>query len=136
MKDYRCSCGWAGHELLMHPRQGFGVCPRCWHNGTERIPVRIFKVMLSHKILKLDRHAPAWLPWSTVEGWRSQIEQNHDQTPERLHERGLSPAELWCAAHGRGVDAIIFYREIDDERALPWLYQVYGGNNYRGESES
>ena len=42
------------------------------------------------------------VPWALVEQWRSQIERNHGQTLERLHERGgLSPDELWLAAHGK-----------------------------------
>lgn len=39
----RCVCGWRGKRrdltlLTLHPRQGFGVCPRCWRLGIERIP--------------------------------------------------------------------------------------------------
>jgi|SRR6185295_4187299 len=35
-----CTCGWRGArcELTLHPRQGFGVCPRCWRAGYERMP--------------------------------------------------------------------------------------------------
>lgn len=35
-----CVCRWRGkrRDLTLHPRQGFGVCPRCWHCGVERIP--------------------------------------------------------------------------------------------------
>jgi len=43
---------------------------------------------------------PESLPWSIVEPWRAQAERNHGQTLERLNERGgLSPLELWLAAH-------------------------------------
>lgn len=129
-REYQCVCDWAGSQLTPHPRQGFGVCPRCWGNGIERIPARIFKVLIDHELRKHDAHAPRWLPWSRVETWREQIEYNHDQTLEHLHERGgLSPAELWCAAHRRGLRAITSERAIDDERALPWLYRMYRGED-------
>jgi len=128
IREYGCSCSWAGSILMMHPRQGFGVCPRCWGNGIERIPERIFKVLLGGEIRSKDRWAPGWLPWRVVEAWREQAEYNHSQTLERLHERGgLSPAELWCAAHGRSLRAIGISGPIDDDRALPWLYRVYRG---------
>lgn len=122
MRRYRCTCGWTGGELLTHPRQGFGVCPRCWSFGTERSPERMFKV-LRPSGLRHDSNVPYWLPWKFIESWRAQAERNHGQTLERLDERGgLSPAELWCAAHAKYLSAIA--EEIDDTRALPWLLGI------------
>ena len=43
---------------------------------------------------------PRSVPWSFVEPLRERAMQNHDQTLERLAERGgLCPTELWLAAH-------------------------------------
>ena len=60
--EYRCGCGYASEQLMNHSRQGYGICPRCWSSGTERIPTRIFKVLHDHETRKIDRHAPEWLP--------------------------------------------------------------------------
>lgn len=57
------------------------------------------------------------LPWGMVEPYRDQAKENHDQTLERLNERGgLSPGEFWCVVHG------LKWREAPkDDVALPWL---------------
>lgn len=49
--EYRCICGWRGKRsaLTLHPRQGFGVCPRCWRSGTERIPQRWEPVRITRR---------------------------------------------------------------------------------------
>lgn len=48
-----------------------------------------------------DRTEPWSVPWGLVEQWSEQIEVNHSQTMERLHERGgMGANELWLAAHG------------------------------------
>ena len=45
---------------------------------------------------------PRSVPWSFVEAFREQAEANHDQTLERLAERGgLCPTEMWLAAHAQ-----------------------------------
>ena len=45
---------------------------------------------------------PRSVPWSFAETFREQAEDNHNQTLERLHERGgLAPEEVWLAAHGQ-----------------------------------
>ena len=122
---YRCVCGWTGtgDGLTLHPRQGFRVCPHCWRHGTERIAERMFKV-LRDSDLRHENNVPYWLPFSAVEKWAERIRANHDQTVERLDERGgLSPAELWCAAHDKSLRAILD-KEIDDIKALPWLRAI------------
>jgi hypothetical protein len=47
---------------------------------------------------------PRDVPWEFVETFRAQAEDNHNQTLERLNERGgLGPDEMWLAAHGLGL---------------------------------
>ena len=42
------------------------------------------------------------VPWSMVAPYEAQAKANHDQTLERLAERGgLAPQELWCIVHGK-----------------------------------
>lgn len=42
------------------------------------------------------------VPWGFVERFRVQIERNHDQSLERLAQRGgLSFYELWCGLEGK-----------------------------------
>ena len=46
--------------------------------------------------------APRRIPWGIVEPGREQAMRNHDQTLERLAERGgLTPGELRCAIEGK-----------------------------------
>ncbi len=65
---------------------------------------------------------PESLPWSTVEPWRAQAEQNHSQTLEVLNERGgLAPKELWAAAHGLGIRD---FHKTTESAAGEWLRGV------------
>lgn len=66
---------------------------------------------------------PESVPWSFAETFREQAKQNHDQTLERLNERGgLCPAEIWCAAHGQGLFAHRQTVAVPDERSCgEWL---------------
>ena len=67
---------------------------------------------------------PASVPWTFAETFRDQAEYNHDQTLERLAERGgLSPEEMWLAAHGHRLRSV----EIDEQKAINWLYEASGG---------
>lgn len=51
------------------------------------------------------RDYPTSMPWEMVEPHREQIERNHNQTLERLAERGgLSPSELLAGIEGRRLD--------------------------------
>lgn len=66
---------------------------------------------------------PRSVPWSFVEKFRAQAEDNHDQTLERLAERGgLAPEELWLAAHGHRL----FRVKVDEQAAIDWLYEASG----------
>lgn len=65
---------------------------------------RRFPVLRGQSDLSRDVRArwPRSVPWSFVEAFREQAEANHDQTLERLAERGgLAPDEMWLAAHGQ-----------------------------------
>lgn len=61
---------------------------------------------------------PASVPWAYAERFREQAQRNHGQTLERLAERGgLSPEEIWLAAHGHGL----FKVKIELQMAIDWL---------------
>lgn len=61
---------------------------------------------------------PQSVPWDFVEKFRKQAEYNHGQTLERLAERsGLSPEEMWLAAHGHKL----FKIKVDEQLAIDWL---------------
>jgi hypothetical protein len=67
---------------------------------------------------------PATVPWSLVEPWREQAEENHGQTLERLNERGgLAPQEMWLAAHGFGLRSTDLKR-ITEREAGEWLIRI------------
>lgn len=63
---------------------------------------------------------PRSVPWELVAAHAKQAKLNHDQTLERLAERGgLDPRELWCVVHGKP------WRERPTiEDALAWLAEV------------
>lgn len=64
----------------------------------------------------------AGLPWRVVERWRARIELNHGQTMERIAERGgLTPWQLWCAAHDRNLHAL---RQVPVTEVRVWLGQL------------
>jgi hypothetical protein len=62
---------------------------------------------------------PRDVPWEFVAEHREQCLHNHDQTPERLAERGgLGPAEMFCVVtdqHWREL------RPLDDAALCPEL---------------
>lgn len=81
---------------------------------------RRFRVLRDQSRLgRSERDAwPAELPWSIVEPWREQAERNHSQTLEHLNQRGgLTPEELWLAAHGHGL----FRVRIPEGEVGRWL---------------
>ena len=62
---------------------------------------------------------PRSVPWAFVETFREQAYRNHEQTLERLAERGgLAPGEMYAAAHGLGIRDIL---TIDEQMAIDWL---------------
>ena len=49
-----------------------------------------------------DASIPRSVSWDVVLPHSERALENHDQTLERLAQRGgLSPQELWCVVHGR-----------------------------------
>lgn len=61
---------------------------------------------------------PSRVPWAFVERWRAAIEDNHNRTLEQLAcSNGLTPRELWLAAHNRGPDELA----VTDHVAGRWL---------------
>lgn len=65
-------------------------------------------------------NVPKSVPWEFVKRFRQQVEENHYQTLDRLAERGgLSPEELWCAAHGQKLRI-----RVDEAVAVEWLVKA------------
>lgn len=57
------------------------------------------------------------VPWRLVEPYEDNAKANHDQTLERLNERGgLGPGELWCIVHGKR-----WREQPPEDEALAWL---------------
>lgn len=101
-------------------------CGRCGlelpsHSAPARFRVLVGQSQLPREVR--DRW-PLSVPWSFVERFRERAEDNHDQTLERLNERGgLSPEELWRAAH----DQPLFRATIPiptEEQCGEWLIQA------------
>lgn len=68
---------------------------------------------------------PRTVAWSVVEPFREQVFENHDQTLEKLAERGgLAPEELYGSAHGLKGRAV--WLRIDEQTAIDWLYEISG----------
>jgi hypothetical protein len=85
----------------------------------EPVDTRRFPVLNQQHCRPSERLAmPRDVPWAFAERFRAQAERNHGQTLERLAERGgLSPQEMWLAAHGRRL----IMRDIDERAAIDWL---------------
>lgn len=61
-----------------------------------------------------QRGCPRTVPWSFVEPHRAQAKRNHDQTLERLAQRGgLSPAEIVALVTGRPLRRFMGGRDSD-----------------------
>lgn len=86
--------------------------------------IKRFPVLNQQSCRAADRKTmPRSVPWSFVEKFREQAETNHDQTLERLAQRGgLAPEEMWLAAHGHRL----FRVKIDEQQAIDWLYETSG----------
>jgi hypothetical protein len=78
---------------------------------------------------------PRSVPWSLVEPWREQAYANHEQTLERLAERGgLAPEELYAVAHGLGTRKLID-GSIDEQAAIDWLNAALKQHDAERESD-
>jgi len=85
---------------------------------------RRFPVLNQQHVRQSERKTmPRSVPWAFAETFRDQAFANHDQTLERLAERGgLSPEEMYLAAHGRKL----FPYNVDEQAAIDWLYEASG----------
>ena len=55
------------------------------------------------KLMK-DLGCPHQIPWRLIEPGRDQALRNHDQTLEKLAQRGgLCPEEIYAVLHGKGL---------------------------------
>ncbi len=72
------------------------------------------------------KQMPREVPWRLVEPHSKQIWNNHDQTLERLAQRGgLAPEELYLAFHGRSFsdrDENGKRKTIDEQVAIDWCW--------------
>ena len=69
---------------------------------------------------------PRSVPWAFVAPHEAQARANHDQTLERLAERGgLSPSELVAVVRGEGLRVVLARR---DEDAVPLLLELLKGH--------
>jgi hypothetical protein len=74
-----------------------------------------------------QRGLPRSVPWSVAEQAREQAYRNHEQTLERLAQRGgLCPRELLTALRGHGLR--LFATEADAEAAL---LRIAAGEDWR-----
>lgn len=61
---------------------------------------RRFPVLRSGLAVAAAEACPRSVPWDLVEAHAARARENHDQSLERLAERGgLSPAELYAVVH-------------------------------------
>jgi hypothetical protein len=82
---------------------------------------RSFPVLHIHGVTTREemRQWPRTVPLTLVEPWRAKIEENHHRTLEQLaRSGGLTPQELWLAAHGK---ALTDADEVTVHIAARWL---------------
>lgn len=69
-----------------------------------------------------------FLPWEMIAPHEDQARYNHDQTLERLAERGgLDPREAVAVLTGRRLDWILKADELSAEKELIALVQAWKG---------
>ncbi len=80
-----------------------------------------FPILGARDRVERGQEYPVSVSWTFVEPFAAQAEDNHNQTLIRLAERGgLSPAELWCIAHGKRLRE--GFKECgNDLNAIEWL---------------
>lgn len=77
----------------------------------RRFPV-LWQVSRREEVILKERGCPRSVPWEFVAPHEKQAKRNHDQTLQRLSERGgLSPMELVCVIEGRKFDTSL--KDID-----------------------
>lgn len=69
--------------------------------------LRRFPILYPTGVRRREPNLPTSVAWSIVEPHEPQAIKNHDQTLERLAERGgLSPTELYAVLHDQKWDAL------------------------------
>jgi hypothetical protein len=69
--------------------------------------------------MAVRRGWPHRVPFKLVERWRAAIEENHGRTLEQLATSGgLTPVELWLAAHDRDSSDLA---AVTEHIAARWL---------------
>lgn len=76
------------------------------------MPERTFPVMVGHygdrKKLATDLACPTRVPWAFMEQFEATVRSNHDQSLERLAQRGgLDPCEIMAAVNGSGLRGVV-----------------------------
>lgn len=90
-----------------------------------------FPILGARDRVERGQEYPASVSWSFVQPFAEQAQKNHSQSLMRLAERGgLSPAELWCIAHGMGLREG-FAACGNDLDAIAWLKTVDAGVEWR-----
>lgn len=79
---------------------------------------REFPVLMSYQERKAHPECPRSIPWDRIAPHEAQAKHNHDQTLERLAQRGgLGPGEIRCAVEGVRLRT----RTYDEGRDTAWL---------------
>lgn len=72
--------------------------------------------------IRLEVLTPRAVPWDFIAPHEAQAQRNHDQSLERLAQRGgLSPYEMVMCVRGRGLDGEDYSRVNDDEH---WAHEL------------
>jgi hypothetical protein len=79
--------------------------------------------MTGFPILAAPSDCPKSVPWYMVEDHARQVQYNHDQSVQRLAERGgLNPIELYLVLHDRPLSD---HRRVSMERAVEYLKTLH-----------
>lgn len=75
---------------------------------------RRFPIMIGHD--GLPGPCPSWIPWSAIAPYEGQAKLNHDQTLERLAQRGgLGPEEAYLVMTGKRLRHDVFTPAFEKE---------------------
>ena len=89
--------------------------------------MKYFRVLVTTREVERLPHCPTMIPWTVIEPHEKQAESNHQQSLERLNERGgLCPVELYYVLNDwrypmPSSDAVTL------EFAIDWLLQKVTG---------
>jgi hypothetical protein len=86
-----------------------------------------FPVLGARDQVERGQEYPASVSWNFVEPFARQVSKNHNQSLNRIAERGgLSPEELWCVAHRRGLNEGFTAIRKTGINAIEWLKTADG----------